>query len=65
MVRIDFRPLLQGQTSIAKVNNVYKSLIIRPTVSLCEIILWEVMGWESPDVVIFDLGPKVSRDSQT
>ena len=36
VVRFDLRPLLQGQTRIAKVKSVYNSLIIGPRGLQCE-----------------------------
>ena len=57
MVRFDFRPLLQGQTRIAKVKSAYNSLIIGPRGLQCETNLQEIMGWESFNVVRFDFGP--------
>ena len=56
MVRFDLGPLFQGQTRIAKSKSAYKLLFIGPRGLQCEIILWEIMGWESSDVVRFDLG---------
>ena len=41
---------------IAKSKSAYNSLIIRPRGLQCEINLLEIMGWESSDVVRFDLG---------
>ena len=42
---------------VAKSKSAYKSLIIGPRGLQCEINLWEMMDWESSDVVRFDLGP--------
>ena len=50
-------PLLQGQIRIAKLKSAYNSLIIGPRGLQCETNLKEIMGWESSDVVKFDLGP--------
>ena len=61
-------PLLQGQTRIAKLKSAYNLLIIVPRGLQCEINLLETVGWESSDVVRFDLGAPSSRsnkDSQT
>ena len=55
--------LIQGHPLSAKVPHVadfksaYISLIIGPRGLQCESNLWEIMGWESFDVVRFDLGP--------
>ena len=50
-------PLLQGQTRIPKLKSPENSLIIDPTGLQCETNLQEIMGWESSDVVRFDLEP--------
>ena len=42
---------------IAKLKSAHNSLIICPRGLQCETNLWEIMGWESSDVVRFDLGP--------
>ena len=42
---------------IAKYKSAYKLLIIGPRGLHCVIKLWEIMGWESSDVLRFDLGP--------
>ena len=55
-VRFDLWPLLQGQTRIPKIRSTYNSLILGPRGLLCESNLKEIMGWESFDVVRFDLG---------
>ena len=57
MIRFDCGPLLQGQTTIAKLKSAYKLFIIGPRGLQCETNLYEVMGWESSDVFRFDLGP--------
>ena len=57
MVRFNLGPLIQGQTRIAKLKSAYISLIIGPTGLQYETNLQEIMGWESFDVVRFDLGP--------
>ena len=57
VVRFDLGPLLQGQTRIAKLKSVYISLIIGPRGLHCETHLYKIMGWESFDVVRYDLGP--------
>ena len=57
VVGFDLGPLLQGQTSIAKLKSAYNSLIIGPRGLGWETNLWEIMGWESFGVVGFDLGP--------
>ena len=59
VVRFDLGPLLQGQMRIAKLKCAYNSLIylIVPGGLKCETNLQEIMGWESSEVVRFDLGP--------
>ena len=57
VVRFDLRPLLQGQTRIAKLKSAYNYFIIVPRGLQCETNLQEIMGCESSDVVIFELGP--------
>ena len=57
VVRFDLGPLVQGQTTIAKLESAYNSLIVGPRGLQCETNLWEIMGWKSSDVVRFDLGP--------
>ena len=47
--------LLQGQMTIAKLKSTYNSLIIGPRGLPCEANLEEIMGWESFDVVRFEL----------
>ena len=56
VVRFDLGSIVQGQTRIATLKSAYNSLIIG-----CETNLKEIMGWESYDVVRFNLGPKVKR----
>ena len=46
MLRFDFRPVLQGQTRIAKLKSAYNSLIIDPRGLRCETNLLEIMGWK-------------------
>ena len=43
--------------SLSVMKSAYISLIIGPRGLVCEANLWEIMGWESSDVVRFDLGP--------
>ena len=50
-------PLHQGQTRIARLKSAYNLLIIGPRGLLWQSNLLEIMGWESFDVVRFDLGP--------
>ena len=50
-------PLLRGQTRIAKLKSACNSLFIGPRGLQCETNLQEILGWESSDVVRFDLGP--------
>ena len=57
MVGFDLGPLLQGQTSIAKLKSAYNSLIIGPRGLGWYTNMQEIMGWESSGVVGFDLGP--------
>ena len=57
VVRFDLGPLLQGQTTIAKLKSAHNSLIIGRTGLGWQTNLQEVMGWEFFDVVKFDLGP--------
>ena len=52
----DLGPLLEGQTRIAKFKSAYNSLMIGPRGFQCKINVQEIMGWESSDVVRFDLG---------
>ena len=40
-------------------------LIIGPRGLQCEITLWEIVGWESSDVVRFDLGPLLQGQTKT
>ena len=54
-VTFDLAPL-QGQTRIPKLKSAYNSLIVGPRGLQCETNLKEIMGWESFDVVRFDLG---------
>ena len=56
MFRFDLGSLLQIQTRIAKFKSAYNLLIIGPRGLRCETNLEEIMGWESSDVVRFDLG---------
>ena len=57
MVRFNLRALLQGQTRIARSKSAYKSLIIGPRALQCEINLWEIVVWESSNVVRLYLWP--------
>ena len=56
VVGFDLGPLLQGQTSIAKVKSAYNSLIIDPRSLQYETNSYEILGYEFSDVR-FDLGP--------
>ena len=47
---------------IAKVESAYNSLIIGPRGLQCETNL--AMGWESSDVVQFDLGPRLQSQTR-
>ena len=49
--------LASRSTRIAKLKSAHNSLINGPRGLQCEINLWEIMGWESSDVVRFNLGP--------
>ena len=44
-------------SSLSVIKTAYISLIIGPKGLVCEANLYEIMGWESSDVVTFDLGP--------
>ena len=57
MFRFDVGALLQGQTRIVKLKSAYNLLIIGPRGLQCETNSWEIMGWESSDVVTFGFGP--------
>ena len=57
VVRFDLGPLLQGQTRIPKLKSADNSLIIGATGLQCETKLQEIMGWESFDVIRFNLWP--------
>ena len=57
MIRFELWPPLQGQMRTVKLKSAYSSLIIGPRGLQCETNLKEIMGWESFDVVTFDLGP--------
>ena len=56
MIRFELWPLFQGQMRIAKIKSAYKSLIRVPRGLQCHTNLLEIMGKESFDVVIFDIG---------
>ena len=58
-------PLLQGQMRIAKLKSAYNSLIIGPRGLQSETNQKEIMGWESSDVVRFDLGPVLQGQTRT
>ena len=49
-------PLLQGQMRIPKPKSAYNSLSVGLRGLQCETNLWEIMDWESFDVVRFDFG---------
>ena len=60
VVRFDLGPFLQGQTRIANLKvllTLDPSLIIGPRFLQCETNLLEIMGWESFDVIRFELWP--------
>ena len=57
MVRFDLGSLLQGQTRRAKPKSAVCSPIIGSRCLQCETNLYEIMDWESFDVVRFDLWP--------
>ena len=50
-------PLLQGQTRITKLKSAYNLLIIGPRGLQYETNFYEIMGWESSDVVRCNNGP--------
>ena len=56
VVRFDLGPLLQGQTTTAKLISA-DNLLIGPRGLQYETNLQEVIGWKSSDVFRFDLGP--------
>ena len=60
--RFNLESRFQGQTRIAKLKNAYNSLIIGPRGLQYETNLYKIMGWESSDVVRFDIGPPRSND---
>ena len=64
MVRFDLGPLRQGQMRIAKLKSAYNSLIIGHRVQY-ETNVWEIMGWESSDVVRFNLESLRQRQTRT
>ena len=57
MIRFDLGPLIQGQTTIAKLKSAYNSLIIGHRSLGWYTNIWEIMGWESSGVLRFNLGP--------
>ena len=57
VVRLNLRPLLQGQMNTAKLKSAYNLLIIGPRGLQYEINLLEIMGWESSHVFRVDLRP--------
>ena len=65
MVRFDLGPLLQGQARIATLKCAYASFIIGPRGLQYETNLLVIMGWESADVVKFDLGQPSPLQGQT
>ena len=65
MVGFDLGHLLQGQIRIAKVESASNLFIIDPRGLQCETTLWEIMGWESSDVVRFDLEPLLQGQTRT
>ena len=56
VVGFDLRPLVQGQTIIAKLKSAYSSLIIDPRSLQYDTNSYEILGGEFSDVR-FDLGP--------
>ena len=50
-------PLFQGQMRTANLKSAYSLLIIGPRGLQCETDLQEIMGWESSDMIRFDLWP--------
>ena len=65
VVRFDLGPLIQGQTSIAKLKSPYNSPVICPRGLQCASNLQEIMGWESFGVVRFDLEPLLQNQTRT
>ena len=60
LFRFDLWPLLQGKRRINKLKSAYKSLLISTTgfaISSQPILYKVIMGWDSSDVVTFDLWP--------
>ena len=51
----DLWPLLQGQTRTAKLKSAYNMPTFGPRGLQSETNLWEIMGWESSDVIRFGL----------
>ena len=50
--------------SLSVMKSAYISLIIGPRNLVCETNLQEIMGWESDDVVRFDLGPRLQSQTR-
>ena len=65
MVRFDLGTLLQGQTRIPKLKSAYNLLITGPRGLQCETNLYEIIGWESFDVVRFDIWPLLQGQMRT
>ena len=51
--------------SLSVMKSAYISRIIGPRGLVCQANLQEIMGWESFDVVRFDLGPPPSRSNES
>ena len=64
VVRFYLGPLLQDQKRVARLKSAYNSLIIGSTILECETKLLGIIGWESSDVVRFDLGAPPSRSNK-
>ena len=64
LIRFDLGPL-QGQTRIAKLKSAYNSLIFGLGGLQCETNLQGIIGWESSDVVRFDLEPLPQGQTRT
>ena len=64
MVSYLLGPLLQGKTRIAKCKCAYKWLIIGPRGLRWKTNLLEIKGWESFDVVRFDLAPHLQGQTR-
>ena len=62
---LNLDPSFKGQMRTPKLKRAFNSLIIGPRGLQCETNLQEIMGWESFDVVRFDLGPLLQGQTRT